>query len=216
LKIPGRSRPYFAFGNAMHNSLWKFYESVQIGKEPTLDELKQIYKENWKSEGYVIRTQEEGYRRDGEAAIERFYRRYISAKVVPLHLEWEFTLPVGGHFITGRVDRIDPLKDGGCSVIDYKTGKAKTQKDVDANLQLTMYALAVRECLGLRAEKLSLYFLKTDEVVSTTRTNEQLAAVEEHALSVAKAISARKFEPIPDAFKCGRCDYAGICPAMEV
>lgn len=215
LKIPGKAKPYFSFGNTVHSSLQKFFEAVQAGKEPSLEDLKKTYNANWVSEGYAIPSQEAGYRRDGENALDAFYRRYQSEKVVPSHLEWKFTLPVGDHFITGFVDRIDPMGDGVCSILDYKTGKPQAQKDVDANLQLTMYALAVRECLGLRAEKLSLYFLKTDEVISTTRTDEQLAAVEEHVLSVAEAISARKFEPVSDAFKCGRCDYSGICPAME-
>lgn len=215
LKIPGKSKPYFAFGTTVHESLNKFLEDVIAGKDPTLNDLKNTYNENWQSEGYVIPSQEAGYRRDGESSLEAFYRRFQSEKVVPLHLEWKFTLPVGEHFVTGFVDRIDPLRDGTCSILDYKTGKARTQKDVDADLQLTIYALAVRECLGLRAEKLSLYFLKTDEIISTTRTNEQLDAVKEHVLSIAESISARKFEPIFDTFKCSRCDYAGICPAME-
>lgn len=215
LKIPGKSKPYFTFGNTVHQSLNKFYEDIQAGKEPSLDDLKKTYNENWQSVGYEIPSQEAGYHRDGESFLESFYRRYQSEKVVPLHLEWKFTIPIGDHFITGVVDRIDPLSEGVCSILDYKTGKAQTQKDVDANLQLTIYALAVRECLGLKAEKLSLYFLKTDEIISTTRTDEQLEAVKEHILSVADSICARKFEPVFDTFKCARCDYAGICPAME-
>ncbi|MEI6514045.1 MAG: PD-(D/E)XK nuclease family protein, partial [bacterium] len=71
------------------------------------------------------------------------------------------------------------------------------------------------EGLGLRAEKLSLYFLQKDEIVTTTRTDEQLAQVVEEILSVAEGISSRRFEPKQDPFRCGRCDYAGICPAME-
>lgn len=216
LKIPGRIRHYFAFGNTVHDSLQKFLEDVRAGKEPTLEDLKATYHQNWRGDGYIIKAQEEGYKRDGEAALEAFFKRYQMAKVVPLHLEWSFTLPVGGHFITGRVDRIDPLGEGTCSVLDYKTGKPKTQKDVDSDLQLTIYALAVRECLGLEAKDLSLYFLQTDEIFTATRTEEQLAAVEEEVLSVAENILARRFEPAPDAFKCGRCDYAGICWARDV
>ena len=100
-----------------------------------------------------------GTRRDGESSLQSFYRRYQSEKVVPLHLEWKFTLPVGKHFITGFVDRIDPLGDGTCSILDYKTGKPRPQKDVDVDDQLTIYALAVLECLGLRADRLSQQYV---------------------------------------------------------
>lgn len=215
LKIPGKAKSYFSFGSSVHETLYQFLEDVRAGKEPSLDDLKKAYHENWQSEGYVIPSQEEGYRHDGESALESFYQRYQSTKVVPLYLEWKFTLPVGNHFITGFVDRIDPLGDGACSILDYKTGKPRKQKDVDDDLQLTMYAYAVSKCLGIRPEKLSLYFLKTDEIVSTTRSEEQLSNMVEHVLSVADSITARKFEPQPDSFKCGFCDYAGICPAME-
>ena len=61
-----------------------------------------------------------------------------------------------------------------------ETGKPRTKKDVDVDLYLSMYALAVRECLGLRADRLSLHFLQTDEIISTTQTDEQLAEVAEH------------------------------------
>jgi DNA helicase-2/ATP-dependent DNA helicase PcrA len=215
LKIPGKPKPYFSFGNTVHHSLCQFLEDVRAGKEPSLDDLKKAYCENWLSEGYALKSQEEGYRREGETTLESFYQRYQSTKVIPLYLEWKFTVPVGNHFLTGFVDRIDPLGEGTCSVFDYKTGKPRTQKDVDADLQLTTYAYAVRESLGLRAGKLSLYFLNTDEIFSTTRTDDQLSAMVDHVLEVADLISARQFEPLPEPFKCGRCDYAGICPAME-
>ncbi|MHB1458074.1 MAG: ATP-dependent helicase [Armatimonadota bacterium] len=215
LKIPGKPKPYFAFGSSVHDSLNTFLQSVIDGNDPSLDDLKAAYNETWQSEGYVIPSQEAGYRLDGESSLETFYRRYQAEKVIPLHLEWKFTLPVGGHFITGVVDRIDPLGDGTCSIYDYKTGKACKQKEVDESLQLTIYALAARDCLGLRADKLSLYFLKTNEIITTTRTDAQLDEVKEHVLKVVESIQARKFEPVYEAFKCARCDYAGICPVTE-
>ena len=215
LKIQSKSKPYFSFGNTVHLSLNSFFEEIKSGKEPTLDDLKNTYQDNWKSEGYVLPSQEAGYRRDGESFLERFYKRYLSEKVIPLHLEWKFTLPIGNHFVTGYVDRIDPLGDGTCSILDYKTGKSRKQKDVDADMQLTMYALAVQEILGLKAQTLSLYFLNSDEIISTTRTDEQIEALKDHIISVAESICARNFEAKYDAYKCGRCDYGGICPVME-
>ncbi len=215
LKIPGPPRHYFTFGQTVHTAVEKFYTSVQAGSPPSLDELKAIYNDNWRSDGYVTESQEKGYRKEGESAMEAIYRHYLSAKVVPLHVEWNFTLPVGEHFITGKVDRIDPLPDGMCEVLDYKTGKPKTQKEVDEDAQLSLYALAVRQCLSLEASRLGLYFLRTDQLITTTRSREQLAQVTERVLTLAEAITSRRFDPSPEDRKCSRCDYAGICPAME-
>jgi len=215
LRIPGRPKPYFSFGNSVHLSLNRFYEQVKEGKTPSLEELKAVYDENWQREGYVLKAQEDAYRNDGASALEAVYRRQLAAPVVPLHLEWRFTLPIGGHFVVGFVDRIDPTGDGRCRVIDYKTGKPKNQKDVDSDLQLTLYALAVKECLGLVPESLCLHFLSSDEILSTTRSDEQLEMVKDQVLSVADAITARRFSPNPNDFRCARCDYAGLCPALE-
>jgi CRISPR/Cas system-associated exonuclease Cas4 (RecB family) len=82
-------------------------------------------------------------------------------------------------------------------------------------LQLSLYALAAKECLGTVPERLSLYFVSTDEIVSSTRTDAQLAEVEDKVLSVADLILAGKFEPVHDDFKCRRCEYAALCLAME-
>ena len=60
---------------------------------------------------------------------------------------------------TGMIDRIDRLPSGGIEVIDYKTGKLSSQKGVQESLQLSIYALACRDALGLGTpEKVTLYF----------------------------------------------------------
>ena len=61
MKIPGKPKPYFAFGNTVHLSLNKFFEDVKAGKEPSLDDLINTYHANWLSEGYAIPSQEAGY-----------------------------------------------------------------------------------------------------------------------------------------------------------
>ena len=57
------------------------------------------------------------------------------------------------------IDRIDRLPSGGIEVIDYKTGRVSSQKGVDESLQLSIYALACRDAVGLGApERVTLYF----------------------------------------------------------
>ena len=35
-----------------------------------------------------------------------------------------------GFTITAKADRVDCIKDGGCNIIDYKTGRAKSEKEI--------------------------------------------------------------------------------------
>lgn len=215
LKVPGKSQPYFTFGNTVHHALRRFFEAVQSKSEPSLDDLIGFYDESWQSDGYLLKSQEESYRGEGRSALQAVYRRHLAERTVPIRLEWKFFLPVGDHFVKGFVDRVDPAGDGLCNIIDYKTGRAKTQKEVDSDLQLSLYAMAVKECLGLVPERLSLYFLASDEMLWTTRNEEEMEEVREKVLAVADAIISNRFDAKPDGFRCSRCDYALLCSACE-
>ena len=70
------------------------------------------------------------------------------------------------------IDRIDRLPSGGIEVVDYKTGRVSSQKSVEESLQLSIYALACRDALGLGTpEKVTLYFTETGTHMSTTRSD---------------------------------------------
>ena len=96
--------------------------------------------------------------------------------------------------VYGSIDRIDRLPSGRVEVIDYKTGKISSQKGVDENLQLTIYALACRDALGLGTpERVTLYFTESATRLSTTRTDEQLDAARDEILARVRPIRAGEF-----------------------
>ncbi len=107
-------------------------------------------------------------------------------------------------------------------MIDYKTGRAKTQAAVDTAEQLSMYALALRS--GAVADpasgeilpapsRLTLYFTEADLCLSTTRTDEQLDAFAEWVVATARRIRGGDFAATPGFRQCGWCDYRRICPS---
>ncbi len=72
----------------------------------------------------------------------------IEAQRAPFEVvlrEEKMTLHAGDLALEGRVDRIDRLEDGGCAVIDYKSGQASVSAwfgDRPDDVQLPLYALA--------------------------------------------------------------------------
>ena len=108
--------------------------------------------------------------------------------------------------VNGVIDRIDRHPDGSIEIIDYKTGRSKSQTQVDNDDQLSTYALAMArgavtdDATGEplpAASKLTLYFTESDTAVSTTRTPEQL---EEHAgalTSLALSLRSGDFTAMP-------------------
>lgn len=201
------------FGSSIHNTLRDFYALVQknprLWEQNLLPPLKASYEKNWIALGYESRSLQADQKKRGWAMLERFYEKEKIAKSVPKFLEKSFVLPLGDGIVNGRIDRIDQLPDGTYEVIDYKTGSS--EKNLEKDIQLSLYALACRDALKIRVSRLSLYFLDGSEKVSTTRSDAQLNACREEVMACAKEISQSDFSPTP-GYHCRYCDYRLLCP----
>ena len=152
--------------------------------------------------------------------LENFWNGEVSSIGEAIAEELVFDLviedPDGGLpvVVSGSIDRIDRLPSGLVEVIDYKTGRTSSQKGVDESLQLSIYALACRDALGLGTpEKVTLYFTESATRMSTTRTDEQLDAVRADILARTARIRSGDFAATPSADTCRWCDYARLCPS---
>jgi len=67
-------------------------------------------------------------------AIERRRRENIARSHLELKGARKFASPAGEFTLYGRADRIDELKSGGAAIVDYKTGRPPTGKQVEALL----------------------------------------------------------------------------------
>jgi RecB family exonuclease len=112
------------------------------------------------------------------------------------------------------VDRIDSTGPDTVAIVDYKTGKPQSQEDADKSLQLSLYAIAVRETLGKNADRLILYNLENNTPVCSTRTDGELEAAKIRVHKVAEGISAGHFLANP-GYHCAFCPYRNLCPATE-
>jgi len=98
--------------------------------------------------------------------------------------------------------------------VDYKTGKARSQEDADASLQLSIYAMAAHEKWGYRVGQLVFHNLEGNVLVLSKRTEFQLAEARKRVQDAAAGIAAGNFEPSP-GFHCSFCAFRGLCPAKE-
>jgi len=89
----------------------------------------------------------------------------------------------------------------------------------DKNLQLSLYCLAVFlrwPNLNKNTEdiKLSFHFLRHGEILSTTKTKDQLEDVKNEVWNKIHEIEKKEFKPIPSAL-CDWCGYKNICPMWK-
>jgi RecB family exonuclease len=117
--------------------------------------------------------------------------------------------------LRGSIGPIDRLP-GGIEVIDYKTGRIGSQKGVDKSFQLSIYALACRDALGLGTpERVTLYFTESATRLSTTRSDEQLDAARDDVLMRVARMRDGEFTATPSDKVCGWGDYRAMCPERE-
>ena len=100
--------------------------------------------------GIADRYQYDLYLRQGNGAVEAVLRGCPRSGCRPTVMETEhrFELQVGSTKLTGRVDRIDRTGPDTVAIVDYKTGKPKSQEDADESLQLSLYAMAAQGVVG--------------------------------------------------------------------
>jgi len=174
--------------------------------------MESLYDKNWIPYGYDSVEHEQERKKKGLDLLKDFHETNKDPWVTPAFLERPFNLKIGEHIISGRIDRIDKLQDGTYEVIDYKTGKI-SDKSLNKDLQLSIYALACRDILNLKVSKLSLYYLEGNKKVSTERSDDQLKAVVDEIDQLIKGMQNSDFAPTP-GFHCQFCDFRIICPAV--
>ncbi|NCU27502.1 PD-(D/E)XK nuclease family protein [Candidatus Nomurabacteria bacterium] len=131
-----------------------------------------------------------------------------------LHTEKKFVVDCGDFDLVGIVDRSYQFGDK-VQVVDYKTSTSvRSQKDVDKDVQLSLYSWMYRKVLNLLPDSLCLHFLRSDKKVYTSRTEADLDVFYNSIVKFKDKVMAQtEFEP---NFKgCGICDYKFNCQAAK-
>jgi DNA helicase-2/ATP-dependent DNA helicase PcrA len=218
LKIPTGPQAALTFGNVMHQSIRRYFE-LRRQKPPTVEEMEEFYLSTWKSAGFEDDYQEAAYQRTGRDQLRAFVERQNAAPIEGENVRTEqaFQLEVDDVLLEGRIDQINPLdsaRSNRVELVDYKTGRPRTQKDADHSLQLSIYALAARRQFKLDPARLTFYNLTNNQPVWSVRTEKDLEAARARIREVADAIRRLIFPATP-GYVCRHCDYVPICPAHE-
>lgn len=217
-KLPTKASASSSFGVSIHETLKEYFR--------TEEDILKIYKEKFIEDGYMNKKHKEEFFKKGENYLLGFLKNGYDPKIKTILLEEKFILPlftVHGTQSTslkigGTIDRVDELPDGRLEIIDYKTGaNIPTQKDVDKDLQLSFYALAISNIRKVKPEdiKLSLYYLDTQEKISTVRTNEDLERVKEEIYAIRDEIEVSDFKCNNNFFCQGKCEFSLFCKSEK-
>ncbi len=237
LKIPRAKEPHLAFGTAVHAALESFYQQLKDnGTRPTRDFLLSTFAAALKHE--ILTIDEEQHRlRQGEKLLSAYYDFFQDKFTAPIYLE-KFSrvhLPAAGGqpaiTLTGKIDRIDWLdqSDRTIRVVDYKTGKVKTQGQIlgttqdsngDLHRQLVFYKLLID--LDHRLQNLSFGEAELDFVTAPLEkgksgksrfhiSDQEVTDLKEQIVHVMAEIRALHFPRTSDSSICATCPFLDHC-----
>lgn len=228
------------FGSLIHATVKFMFERNPL--YPTLDEVVASFRAGWpKKEQAAVsgsddplhnawsEEEEKIMMEEGIRMLKKFYEKNAPWNFNVVDLESRFEVALADektgstHVLAGIMDRVDKLPDETYEIIDYKTAKRMPpQKALEQNLQLSLYALGLKERwphINIEDIKLSLYFLKHGEKLSIAANAETVGAIKENILKNIRIIEekmreGKEFEPMPSPL-CNWCGFKPMCPAWR-
>ena len=226
LKVPTSPSAALSFGSSLHAALRDFYQQASQNAALKNGEIIKILEKSWIDEGYASRAHLDEAFEKAKYVLLRYLKNNMTReniKLVKVEIPFNFFLkkpknPFTNLKVAGRIDRIDRIANNKIEIIDYKTGSnVPNQKEVDNNLQLTLYALGAIEnkdniIFSKKPEDilLSLYYLEEEKKLTTTRTKEQLEDAKTKILEIVEEIEKSDFTCSGSTF-CQNCEYKMLC-----
>jgi putative RecB family exonuclease len=209
-RLPRRPRRLFRAARRIHHALMRWLTYARSGP-PQWDEVRAAYDSAWGVLQDPTLTDTPDYQ-EGLRILQAYHAANAERPCQPVLLEQKFAVPVGQHVLVGAIDRVD-AGDSGYEVVDYKLDReVRSQEEVDEDLQLGLYHVAVEQAYGFTPDALTLYFLRHNVQRTTHRSREQVAELSDWVLRTGDRIEGEgHWEPCHGSH-CTHCDFRSVCP----
>jgi len=225
-KLPSEVETIEAFmGSRVHEALKEFYDFIKNRvvkpKEWLLSKYEELWHQNYTDSIKIVRIElaPEDYLEKGRKCLADYYQEYYpfdQTKIVKTEESISFPIKHNDseYSFRGVLDRLDwNDREKIFEIHDYKTsGTLMTQEEADQDIQLPLYQIALlSHWPEAERAKLVWHFLLFNKQIESSRTKDELHALQADIASRIQAIEeCEDFPPYKSAL-CDWCAYQEIC-----
>jgi putative RecB family exonuclease len=164
------------------------------------------------------RDEAEAFLADGRTLIDNYFRLEDPNEARAVGVELGVETMVDGMRLRGIIDRLDVTPDGDLIVVDYKTGRAPSERFERGSLGgVQTYALLCESVLGRAPAEVRLLYLRQPIAISSVASEQTIRGQRRRTLAVwsaiEKACDAEDFRPHVGPL-CDYCNFKASCPAF--
>ena len=155
---------------------------------------------------------------DARTLVGNYFRLEDPDEARTVGVELGVETVVEGMRLRGIIDRLDIAADGSLIVVDYKTGRAPSERYERGSMGgVQTYALLCESLLGRAPAEVRLLYLRQPIAISSAASEQTIRGQRRRAVAVWSAIEracdAEDFRPHVSPL-CDHCNFKASCPAF--
>lgn len=209
------------YGRQVHNIINMLHKKAQkTGKIPLIDEARDIA-DKYFFLRYAAEEQNETLKKSAVKSVQNYIKLWKEDFSLTVKTERAFEYDVENALISGSIDLLkrENSSEDILEIIDFKTGKRRSETEEESHLQAQLYTLAAKEALDLNVKKAFIHYLDAStkpERVEVLTTPKQLEYAKKTIVHAVNGITSRKFKRDAKSIRvCNDCDFKTFCPNVK-